>query len=298
MGKQISEEKVKEILRLRREGKSVTEIGQILGCHRQTVRAYLRERQGSILVDEIKKEVLKEVLLEHFKELTNFAPSELASRFKYSYAERSSSTIGLLGLPGAGWPLYMAKEQERIYDPSPRVRHLTEALKEHTGESPLWSYWDEWEFIVGVYKGISTDFRDELNRKTEAPEIFLAVRREDLNKIQKWLLGNVLRLASGEPYTGLNIEKTKGHAELRCNYSGVAVAKVENAEDGKALYEHLISILKEVQEWKLLDELQKATKELKEAQEKLQGISVKIISELEVLGMKHAFPGSCHLCPI
>jgi hypothetical protein len=39
-------------------------------------------------------------------------------------------------------------------------------------------------------------------------------------------------------------------------------------------------------------------KELKERQDKLQEISDKIISELEILGMKRAFPGSCPLCPI
>ena len=290
----ITNEQIKEMIRLRRQGKSVTEIAQLIGCHRQTVRAYLRERQSNIFVDEIKKEVLKDALLEHFKELTNFALNELATRFKYSYDERSPSIIGVLGLPGIGSPLYMAKEWERIYDPSSRAQHLTEALKEHTEGSPLWSYWDEWELIIGGYRDISRDYQHELNLKTEAPEIFLAVRREDLNKIQKWLFGNILRLANGEAATGLKISKVKSNEEMRSN--GIVVAQVE--KEGKALYEQLVSILKEEPEPDLLNKLREATIELKGKQEKLHEVSGKIIAEIEVLGMKHAFPGRCHLCPI
>jgi len=132
------------------------------------------------------------------------------------------------------------------------------------------------------------------------PEIYLVVNREDRNKIQNWLFGNVLRLANGEAYCGLSMVKTKGHAELRCNCDGKVIAEVEDLEDAKALCERLAGILKEAQELDLLSELQERTKELKEdkTQEKLLEISNKITSELKILGMKRAFPGTCPLCPI
>lgn len=297
MGK-ITDEQVKEMMSLRRQRKSVTEIARIVGCHRQTVRAYLRERQSSILVDEVKKEVLKEALLGHFKELADFAGKELGHRFKYSNPEGKHVLVGVLGLPGAGSPLYMAGEWERLYEPALRVNPVQEALKAHTEYSPLWRYWNEWEYIVKQYEVTSADFRDWVNGKTEMPEIYLAVNRDDLSRIQKWLFGNILRVASGEPYSGLSIAGAKGHVELRCNYDGAVAGEIEDAKDAKALAERLAGILKEAQDLDLLNELKGTMKELKGRQDKLLEVSKKITAELKILGMKRAFPGSCHLCPI
>jgi len=291
----ITDEQIKEMMRLRGQRKSITEIAQIVGCHRQTVRAYLRERQSSILIDEVKKEVLKEALLGHFKELADFAGKELGHRFKFSDPEGKHVLVGLLGLPGVGSPLYMANEWERIYEPALRVNPLQEALKEHTEDSALWRYWDEWEYIVEQYELVSADFRGWVNRKTEMPEISLVVNQDDLSKIQKWLLGNVLRLASGEAYSGLSVVKVKTRQELQ-DLNGTVVAQAE--EGGEVLYQRLVGILKEAQELDLLNELQETMKEVKEKQDKLLEISIKIVSELEILGMKRAFPGSCRLCPI
>jgi len=291
----ITDEQIKEMMRLRGQGKSITDISQIVGCHRQTVRAYLRERQSSILVDEVKKEVLKEALLGHFRELADFAGKELGHRFKFSDPEGKHVLVGLLGLPGVGSPLYMANEWKRIYEPALRVNPLQEALKAHTEDSALWRYWDEWEYIVKQYELVSADFRAWVNRKTEMPEVSLVVNQDDLNKIQKWLFGNVLRLASGEAYSGLSVVKVKTRQELQ-DLNGTVIAQVE--EGGEVLYQRLVGILKEAQELDLLKELQETMKEVKGKQDKLLEISRKILSELEILGMKRAFPGSCRLCPI
>ncbi len=289
----VTDEQIKEMLRLRRQGRPIGEIAEAVGCHRQTVRAYLRERQSSILADEAKKDVLKELLLEHYKELADFASKELISRFRYSLPEGSHALVGVLGLPGLGSPLYTATEWERLYKPASRVNKLTEALREHTQGWLLWDYWPDWEGVVIQYRLTSGDFRDWIVRKTEVPEIFLVVNRDALTKIQGWLFGNVLRLASGEPYKGLEVVRVKGREELRDN--GTVVAQVD---DGKALCERLAGILKEAQELDLLKGLQEAMRDLKEKHELLQDISLKVISELEAVGMKRGFPGSCFLCPI
>jgi hypothetical protein len=294
----ITDEQVTEMMRLRREGKSTSEIARTVGCHRQTVRAYLRERRSSILADEVRKEVLKEALLGHFRELADFAGKELVHRFKFSYPEGQHILVGLLGLPGVGSPFYMTNEWERIYEPALRGSALQKALKEHTGYSPVWRYWDEWEYIVGQYAVTSADLRDWLTGKTEVPEIYFVVNRDDLNKIQKWLFGNVLRLAGGESYSGLSIMKTGSRVELRCSCNGAVVAEVKNAEDAKVLASRLGDILKEAQGLDLLNELQEAMKEVEGRKDELKEIAIKAISELEILGMKRAFPDRCHLCPI
>jgi len=294
----ITDEQVKEMMRLRREGKSITEIAQIVGCHRQTVRAYLRERKSSILVDEVRKEVLKEALLWHFKELADFARKELGDRFKFSCPEGKYVLGGLLGLPGVGSPLYMSNEWERMYEPALRGSPLQKALRDHTGYSPVWRHWDEWEGIVGQYEVTSADFRDWVAKKTEVPEIYSVVNQDDRNKIQRWLFGNVLRLTSGESCCGLSVVTTGSHAELRCSCSGAVVGEVKDAEDAKVLADRLADILKEAQGLDLLKELRTVMEELEGRQDELKEIAVKIISELEILGMKRAFPESCHLCPI
>jgi hypothetical protein len=262
------------------------------------VKAYLRERQSSILVEEVKKEVLKEALSGHFGELADFAGKELGRRFKFSYPEGKHVLVGSLGLQGVGSPLYMTNEWERMYEPALRGSPLQKALKDHAGYSPVWRYWDEWECIVQQYEATSADFRDWLTGKTEVPEIYFVVDRDDLNKIQKWLFGNVLRLASGESYSGLSTMKTGSRVELRCSCNGAVVAEARNAEDAKVLAGRLGDILKEAQGLDLLNELQGAMKEMEGRKGELQEIATKAISELEILGMKRAFPDSCHLCPI
>ena len=293
----ITDEQIKEMMKLRREGKSDNEIALIVGCHRQTVRAYLRERQSNILVNEVRKEVLKEELLRHFKEVADFAGKEEVNRFKYSNPE-GKHAVGLLGVPGAGSPLYMAGEWEKIYEPAVRENPLREALQAHTEYSPLWRYQKEWNGIVKEYKLRGYAFYHWLDRKTEILEIQSLVKLEGRGKIKKWLFGSVLRLANGESDTGLNIVKSLGHTELRCNFDGTVITEVEDLEDAKALLEHLAGVLKEGQKLDLLNELQETMKEVKERQDELLEISNKLISELKILGMKRAFPGTCPLCPI
>ena len=293
----ITDEQIKEMMRLRGDGKSDSEIALMVGCHRQTVRAYLRERQSNILVNEVKKEVLKEELLRHFKEVADFAGKEEVNRFKYSNPEGKHAG-GLLGLPGAGSPLYIANEWERIYEPIVRDNPLRKALQAHTEYSPLWRCQMEWDGIVKEYKLRGYAFHHWLDRKTEILQIQLLVKWDDRKKTKRWLFGNALCLANGKSSTGLNIVKSLGHVELRCNCDGARIAEVEDVENAKALSEYLAGILKEGQELDLLNELQETMEGVKERQDELLEISDKTISELKILGMKRAFPGTCPLCPI
>lgn len=294
----ITEEQIKEMLRLRRQGKSITEIARNVGCQRQTVRAYLRERQGDILRDEARKQILVEAIGNHFKELADFGGRGMKQRFKESYSEKSSALRkkyfgGLLGLPGVGSPFYMVDEWERMYDPGSRANHLTEALREHAPDSPFWAHWKKWRNIVVLYELASRDIRDELTKKAEAPEVFLSVEYDYLASMQKWLFGNALREASGEPYEELKIVKRQDYEELVCG--GTVVAR---PEDGKALYEHLLGIIKEPQALPSWSALQPAMAELEERQPELRRIAKDMDSALDALSMMYGFPGSCHLCPI
>ena len=45
----ITEEQVHEMMRLQRQGQSIQSIARAMGCHRQTVRMHLKEKEGDIL---------------------------------------------------------------------------------------------------------------------------------------------------------------------------------------------------------------------------------------------------------
>jgi len=302
MGKRISEEMVSEIMRLRRQDKSIAAIAESLGVHRQTVRFYLKEKKDEILRDEVRKEVLATALRDHFKELADFAGKELKEKFRASYPEGTTASQslqlsgGLNGMPAIGSPFYMANEWERMYVDSPRAKHLTEALREHTPDSPLWVYWDEWQTDVVDYKGETLGLRVAVLLLPEAePPAALKVAPEYIPMLHKWLLGNLLLQASGVLHRkDLNVEIVGKAEKIPCDQlvlDGVPI----RVEDGKALLNYLIDRLEQIQ---LSGLLQSAATAMKERQSALIDITAKINSELDTLSMKHAFPGRCHLCPI
>jgi len=291
-----------QILRERRQGKSIAAIAQSLGVHRQTVRFYLKEKQDDILRDEVRKEVLAMALRDHFKELADFAGKELKEKFRASYPEGTSGfqtlelSGGLVGMPAAGSPFCVANEWERMYVEPSRIKHLTKALREHTGDSLLWTYWDKWETNVSDYKAESLGLRVEVLLLPDAePPGDLRVAPEYIPVLHKWLMGNVLLQASGALHgKEINAEVIVRSAKApyeQLILDGVAI----RVEDGKALLNYLIDRLEQVRVTGLL---QSAALAMKDRQSTLTDIANTMCSELDALGLKHAFPGRCHLCPI
>jgi len=302
MGKKISEEMLSQILRERRQGKSIAAIAQSLGVHRQTVRFYLKEKQDDILRDEVRKEVLAMALRDHFKELADFAGKELKEKFRASYPEGTEAfqalelSGGLVGMPAVGSPFYVANEWERMYIESSRTKHLAKALREHTADSLLWAYWDEWETNVSDYKLQSLGLRGTVLLLPDAePPEDLRIEPEYIPILHKWLLGNLLLQASGALYrkevNAQIIGKSAKAPYEQLVLDGVAI----RVEDGKALLNYLINRLEQVQ---LTELLQSAALAMKDRQSYLADIASKIRSELDALALKRAFSGRCHLCPI
>lgn len=294
--RRITEEQVREMMRLRRQGESIKGIAQAIGCHRQTVRLHLKEKRGDMLRDEARKEILMEAIRNHFKELADFAGKRMKRRFEESYPEKASTLQrkylgGLFGLPGIGSSSYMVGEWERMHELSSRERHLIQALKEHMSDSPLWPYWTEWQREISQYAATSRDVRDELNKKIE--EIYLTEEPKQLASLQKWLFGNALRRASGQQYEELEIVKRQDWDELICG--DTVIGQVDH---GEILRERLFGILKEPQNLPVYSELQDTMKELEDLQPKLGATANEMNSALDALSMMYGFPGRCHLCPI
>jgi hypothetical protein len=320
----ITDEQVGEMLRLKREGKRDTAIAKVLGIHRQTVGRYLKRRRNDILADEARKQVLIEELRNHFRELVDFARTHMKRRLDASPSESpvppgmpmlmpvhtpvvgvlglpdaevempgSISVAGFLGLPGRGSLRHTVCHWARMYDPSPKERHLTQSLREHTKDSDLWAHWDSLRKEVSEYETITLALLQWVREKTEA-ERWRRIDPEYMDSIRRWLFGNILLKTSGTDYER---QEAKGR-ELISSVTGEVIARAADAASASALHEYLNEMLEEAEQRPESTTLRSATSQLKEKQSRLEGIVLKIGSALDGIELMHAFPGRCHLCPV
>ena len=306
----ITDQQISDMMRLRRQGKSISAIARAIKCNRQTVRVYLKERQADVLVDEVRKQILIDELRGHFLELATLATATLKARVDASPSEGSESaypTTGLfvrffvpvslagrLGLPGPGAANYTISEWGRMYELPERDKHLIQALREHTKDSDLWVHWDSWRKEVADYETLCRQLGLWIYTKTE-PKRWQEIDAEYMDKVRFWLLGNILLKTSGAAR-----EELVGSGRDLTTPAGDLVARAENSANRQALQEYLYGILEEAEQQPQWSALESATAQLRqvEKQKKLRDIADKISAVLDVIERMRAFPGHCHLCPV
>jgi len=306
----ITDQQISDMMRLRRQGKSISAIARALKCNRQTVRVYLKERQADVLVDEVRKQILIDELRGHFLELATLATATLKARVDASPSEGSESaypTTGLfvrffvpvslagrLGLPGPGAANYTISEWGRMYELPERDKHLIQALREHTKDSDLWVHWDSWRKEVADYETLCRQLGLWVYTKTE-PKRWQEIDAEYVDKVRFWLLGNILLKTSGAAR-----EELVGSGRDLTTPAGDLVARAEDSASRQALQEYLDGILEEAEQQPQWSALESATAQLRhvEKQKKLRDIADKISAVLDVTERMRAFPGHCHLCPV
>lgn len=294
----ITREMEQEMIRLRGQRKSITDIAESLGIHRQTVRTHLKERKDVILADEAKKQVLVEALREHFKDLSDVLEKGVKKRLApsiqrdYEMNVIGISTREILAAPIGKWVPALAGEWKRMYEWSSREAHLLNALREHTRDSSLWYWWDKWQKEVKPYRDAGWKLRSLLLGMSVSclgfePSGYLRDTHE-------WSLGCGLLGTSGEPYEEENVTVKFEHGNIILGHSGIKF------KGDEARYSCLARILEEVKNLPEWSQLESETAKLKEKdkQVELWEIHSRINSELEILVLKRAFPGRCHLCPI
>ena len=305
----LTDEQVTEMMRLKREGKSISAIARAIGCHRQTVRMHLREKHDDIVAEEARKQVLIEELRGHFQELANFvqllkvhldaSPSEGGYRSYpttglFARPLGSISSTGRLGLPGPGSAKHLVHEWGRMYNLLPRDKHLIQALREHTKDSVLWVHWDSWRKEVADYETLCRQLGLWVYTKTE-PKRWEKIDPEYMDKVRFWLLGNILLKTSGAAR-----EELVGSGRDLTTPAGDLVARAADSASRQALREYLDGILEEAELQPQWSALESATAQLRqvEKQKKLRDIADKISAVLDDIERMRAFPGHCHLCPV
>jgi hypothetical protein len=309
----VTDEQVGEMLRLKREGKTDTAIGKLLGIHRQTVHRYLKRRRNDILADEARKQVLIDELRGHFQLLANFADN-LKWRFGASPSEGqwirdpvrgaltpnraltgmagSTFLAGDIGIPGSGGACWVGAEWKRMYSTSPTDEHFIQALREHTKGSSLWLQWDRWQEGVADYATASRSLFSWVKDRAET-ELLQKTEPEYLEPIEEWLMGDILRETNRLAGEELEIKR----ADLVTPEDRL-LARARSNSDAQALKEELVRIREQARQLPEWTEVQRATPKVKGGQQELRHIVAEIGSALDGIKLMGAFRGRCHLCPI
>ena len=312
----ITGEQVQEMMRMRRRGESIKAIAQAIGCHRQTVRTYLKEKHGDILAEEARKEVLKGELLSHFQELVSFAQVGIKRRLDASPLKQERKVLtrrqpgaisfeGLLGLPSIGPPIFMHNEWVRMYHPSAKDDYLMKSLREHTRESMVWKYWDEWWRKLADYETVSRDFFEWLENNVET-DLYDLIEVSQIRLVQIWLFGSILRETSGGGAEWLQIRgQTVLSTETKAitatgEEASLILAQAADESGSKHLQRYLPDILQQAHDKHQYSELRHLTTQtrLKETQLELRRIARNIDTALASIELMRAFPGRCSLCPV
>jgi transposase-like protein len=313
----ITEEQGREMIRMRRQGESIKAIAEAIGCHRQTVRMHLKEKRDDILADEARKEVLKEELLGHFRELSSFAqvgfklcldasPLEREKRILKGTRERGPIFLeGLLGLPSLGSSTFMSNEWMRMYNPSPKDEYMMKSLREHTKGSSVWTYWDNWRKKVAGYESTSREVLDWVKTVTET-ELFDISDLTQVHRMQVWLFGNILRVTNNAEAEKLEISGARlvtpvAEAELVVKTEvNLVVAQATDEASTRRLHDYLYVMLQKAQQQPQQSRLRSSTAELsrKETQLELRDMAREIDAALISIELMRAFPGRCSLCPV
>jgi len=180
----ITNEQIREMVRLRRQGKSISAIARATGCNRQTVRVYLKERQADVLADEARKQLLTNEQQKHLDDLTQFAAS-LVSRLTVPDSSTEDRDVAkvLYPLLPKDLPQGLSRKARREKRQTNRQNKMVlRSLGEHTGEKGWWQAFEEWQqawvtCIEGL-KGVREQAPEVLNKKTNLKEKEEEIKRK------------------------------------------------------------------------------------------------------------------------
>ncbi len=164
-GSRVTDDQVRRMVELHRQGESISAISRDIGCHRQTVKHYLEGRRGDILADEIKKQVLTDELQKHLDDLTQFAVSFKSCITIPSSPEDTDTALifKLLfndELP-QGFDFVSQKDRREQRQMGRRDRTLLMSLREHTRDQGWWRAYEEWQEAWNACRDALQELREE-----------------------------------------------------------------------------------------------------------------------------------------
>lgn len=274
-GPRITEAELEKILSLYLEGKTFKAIAKETKRHWQTVRKYalkaLQEREGR----DLRREALKEALVDHFKDLV----------------EALGSIDGLLVMPG-----YELTHGWRPMIPELRNRLLIVGLKDyHARESPLWSWWDSWNAARENYEANASALQKRMSEhlallEKSRPGVSL------MNEMGKVVLQRAIAFAHGSSIYDPSMLRVRPPAGKKTEMDGEELwlgefTQLATGRGMDGLREEISRLMGDVGEWEETEETQRLYRQMAETKGKIE-------EEVAVLALRRAFPGRCRLCPV
>jgi len=177
----VTGQQITDMVRLHRQGWSISAIARSVGCHRQTVRGHLTERQADVLAEEVRKQALTEDLQKHLDDLTQFAVSfkSYLTTPDMPTEDRDATAVLTPLLPKAllqGLDSVSQKTRREQRQKDRQTNMLLRSLREHTGEKGWWQAFEEWREVWDIciegLKGVREQAPKVVgNYLSKAPEV-------------------------------------------------------------------------------------------------------------------------------
>jgi len=162
----VAGQQIAEMIRLDRQGWSISAIARSVGCHRQTVRVYLKERQADILADEVRKQLLTDELRRHLDELIQFPASlgDYVTAHTSPFDDQDDEAV-IDPFWRKGLPKGLESDQRQLRLVRRRNKMLFESLREHIGDKGWWQAFEEWKKAWNTCNVALKEFREEADKE-------------------------------------------------------------------------------------------------------------------------------------
>lgn len=273
MAKRIKKPTVKpetsqEWLRRYEEGESPPKIAEKDSFDVRTVRRHIEQARQEREIRETRLLVLRSALENHYGDFCRFAQkldAEIASEEK----------IPLLLREDRLWP----------------------ALKQHLPRSPLWSYLNKWDELLGQLAGLQESIAIRLTEELKSDSKFGEMLPADRERAIPGLvaaLGFQMKSRAQE-YKGLNLKDnfrseptTEGLVNVHYGFANMEGVNKHNV----AIIKQILSDFEsKIINWEEFGHLQKLFKDLARLKQNIR-------DELAVVTMRRVVPGRCRYCPI
>jgi len=171
-GSRVTDDQVRRMVELDRQGQSISAIARAVGCHRQTVKAYLAGRRSDILAEEVRKQALTDDLQKHLNDLIEFAASLVGLLTVPDSLTEDRDVAAVLDpllpkdLPqGLDSASRKARREQR--QKTRRNRMLLKSLREHTREKGWWQVFEEWREAWNTCRDALRELRRQADEVVE-----------------------------------------------------------------------------------------------------------------------------------
>ena len=171
-GSRVTGDQVRRMVELDRQGQSISAIARAVGCHRQTVKAYLAGRRSDILAEEVRKQALTDDLQKHLNDLIEFAASLRGHLTIPDSPTEDRDIVTVLdpllpkdlpqGLDSASREARRKQRQTERQD-----KMLLKSLREHTREKGWWQAFEEWQEAWNTCRDALRELRRQADEVVE-----------------------------------------------------------------------------------------------------------------------------------